>query len=382
MIRNDLGYSRRSAIAGGLALAIVPRAAMAAASFDTFVTDQMQAATIPGLAVGIARKGVVTFAKGYGLADIATRRPVGADTMFHIASITKTVTGSAIMQLVDSGLIALDDPVAPHLDFPIAGEGAERITFRHLLQHTSGISDDVYYEVDFRVRGKDSTLGLGEMVRGYLAPGGRYTGAGNVKSLPGARWSYSNMGFALLGYLFQRVCGQDLRIFTAEKMFRPLGLKRIAWALANTPEYLRATPYDVADGAPVAVEPAGFPDYSVGMIRASVGDLTQIVAAAANHGVSGRTRLLSAQANAQMLEMTKPADLPDWLTGQGLAWQEGALGGIPRPNHWGGDPGVLTMAYLDPATRTAVVLLSNLSATRESRDAMKAIAAKAFDHPA
>jgi hypothetical protein len=79
-----------------------------------------------------------------------------------------------------------------------------------------------------------------------------------------------------------------------------------------------------------------------------------------------------------MLDMRRPPGLPAWLTGQGLAWQQSPLAGVPLANHWGGDPGVFTMAYADPARRTGAAVLSNLSATPRSREALTSIAAAAM----
>lgn len=361
-----------AALAGGL----LPSSASAAPGFDAFVAGQMAMARIPGLALGIARDGAVSFTRAYGYADLERRRPATTDTMFHIASITKVITAQAVMLLVDQGRIALDDPIAPHLDFAILGERAPAITFRHLLMHLSGISDALYYEIDFRQRGADARMELGALLREYLVQGGRYARAGNLQHLPGTRWDYSNIGYALLGYLVGRIAGQDMRDLTRERLFGRLGLGHMAWSIAGTPARLRATPYDLVGGAVTPVEPVGFPDWPAGMVRASIDDLTLLLAAAANGGATRRARLSSAAVTAEMLRMQKPPGLPDWLTGQGLGWQQSLLDGVPRINHWGGDPGVFTMAYLDPARRTAIVVLSNLSATSESRTALKAIAAR------
>jgi len=217
---------------------------------------------------------------------------------------------------------------------------------------------------------------IGTLLRDYLAAGGRYARGGNLKQFPGVQWDYSNIGYALLGYLVGRIAGQDMRDLTRERLFRPLGLGHISWTISGTAAGLRATPYDLIEGAVTPVEPVGFPDWSTGMIRASVSDLTLLMAAAANGGAIRNARLLSETGMAEMLRMQKPPGLADWLTGQGLGWQQSLLDGVPRINHWGGDPGVFTMAYLDPARRTAIVILSNLSATRESRAALRAIATR------
>lgn len=371
--------SRRGFLGGSAAAvtgALLPSSARATLRFDSFVAEQMAAARIPGLALGIARDGTVSFTRAYGYADLERREPATADTMFHIASITKVITAQAVMLQVDAGRIALDDPIAPHLDFKILGEAAAAITFRHLLMHMAGISDAHYYEIDFRQRGRDARMEIGTLLRGYLAREGRYARAGNLKYPPGTRWDYSNIGYALLGYLVGRIAGQDMRELTRERLFRPLGLAHIAWTIAETPARLRATPYDLAGGAITPVEPVGFPDWPAGMIRASIGDLTLLMAAAANGGTARNERLLSEAGTVEMLGMHKPPGLPDWLTGQGLGWQQSLLDGVPRINHWGGDPGVFTMAYLEPARRTAIVILSNMSVTPESRTALKAIAAR------
>lgn len=244
--------TRRMVLGGvgtGLTLMLLPSRVHAAGDLDAVIRSQMAAASIPGLAVGIAREGEIVFARGYGFADLEHHRPVTTSTMFHIASITKTITALGLMLLVEQGRIALDEPVAPHLDFAISGPHGSAITFRQLLMHTSGISDDVYYQIDFRTPGADASMALETLLRGYLAQGGRYTGAGNVLREPSTHWNYSNMGYALLGYLAGRIAGKDMRTFIAKSLFRPLGLHRIAWTIADTPQHLRATPYDLVGDA-------------------------------------------------------------------------------------------------------------------------------------
>lgn len=374
--------TRRTALLGsgaGLALMLLPSRGHATDTLDVVIRRRMADARIPGLAVGIAREGEIVFARGYGFADLERRRAVTTDTMFHIASITKTITALGVMLLVEQGRITFDEPVAPHLDFAIADSKAKAITFRHLLMHTSGISDEVYYQVDFRTPGTDASMALATLLRGYLAQDGRYAGAGNVRSEPGTHWDYSNIGYALLGYLAGRIAGTDLRAFTAAHVFRPLGLRRIAWRIADTPARLRATPYDLVDDELRPVQPVGFPDWPAGMIRASVGDVALLAGAVANGGVARQKRLLSSAGSSEMLAMRRPAGIPNWLTGQGLGWQQSLLDGVPRINHWGGDPGVFTMAYVDPEKRISVVALSNTSGTPKCRDALKAIVAQSLE---
>ena len=373
---------RRRVLAAGLAIAALPGLARADA-LDAFVGEHMRAATIPGLAVGLARDGVVRLARGYGLADIATGRAVTADTRFHIASLTKTVTATAVMLLVEDGRLTLDAAIAPHLDFPVANPRHPEapITVRQLLTHTSSLSDARYYEIDFRTHGHDATQGLGDFLKAYLAPGGAAYAADGCFSAkaPGEAWGYSNVGYALLGYLAGRVGGEDLRDLTRRHLFAPLGLKRTTWTIAETPATQTATPYDTIDGVQTPVAPVGFPDWPVGMMRSSIADFTRFAAAAANGGTSGGVRILRPETMAAMVDMQTPVGLPDWLTGQGLGWMESTLEGEARPNHWGGDPGVFTAVYLDPARRAAVTVFTNATASAAARAALKAIAVRLFE---
>jgi CubicO group peptidase (beta-lactamase class C family) len=345
-----------------------------------FVVDQMRQANIPGLALGVACNGAVRLVQGYGHADIEHRRPVTTETMFHIASVTKTVTATAIMQLVDAGILGLDEPVGGHLDFPLRNPHHPdmSITFRHLLMHTSSISDANYYAIDFRQRGRDSTMSLAEFLKDYLAPDGQAYSKDTCFSqdMPGAAWDYSNVGYGLLGYLASRIAGQDMREQTRERIFRPLGMRHTSWTITGTPASLGATPYDDVDGVLTAVEPVGFPDWATGMLRSSIEDFTRFVAASANGGVSGSARIVSGPAMAQMLTMQTPPKLPDWLSGQGLGWAASKLDDRDMPNHWGGDPGVFTAVYIDPPNRTGVAIFTNATVSAARKTAVKNIASR------
>ena len=347
-------------------------------ALDTFVAAQMRAGAIPGLAIGIARAGRVLCTRGYGLADIADGRRVTTESMFHIASVTKTVTATGIMMLVEQGLIALDDPVNRHLDFAVANPAASGvpITVRQLLMHTSSLSDETYYKVDFRTPGQDASVPLDQFLKNYLVPGGaHYTAAGSYSAAtPGQAYDYSNVGYGLLGYLGERVVGMDFRTYLDQHLFQRLDMKRPSWTIAGVPSHLRVVPYEPTDDGPRPVAAVGSPDWPGSMIRTSISGLMPFVAAAANGGVAGRTRMLGAAAMAQMLEMHAPAGLPSWLTGQGLAWMESPEAEARRINHWGGDPGVFTAAYLDPAATTGIAIFTNITATTASKAAIKALA--------
>jgi len=376
--------SRRAFLGAGLSTLLLPSVTSAddllssSLGLESFIQNEMRKAKIPGLAAGIARDGVVQFARGYGLADIAEHRAVTANTMFHIASVTKTVTATMIMRLAERGKLALDEPISRHLDFPVVNPRFPdtAITFRQLLTHTSSISDARYYEIDFRENGRDANLTLRDFLKQYLAPGGsNYSETGCFSAArPGAAWDYCNVGFGLLGHLAGRIGGMDMREQTRRDIFTPLGMEHTSWTIKDTPQLLSAVPYDRVDSALMPVKPVGFPDWPAGMLRSSISDFMKFVAASANGGRVSDVELLGTAAMAQMLDMRAPASLPEWLSGQGLGWMASPLAGQVRPNHWGGDPGVFTAVYLAPVTRSGVAIFTNTGASAESRTALKNIA--------
>ncbi|WP_332851983.1 serine hydrolase domain-containing protein [Duganella sp. S19_KUP01_CR8] len=380
--------SRRAFLGAGLSAFLLPAVAAEknlappTSDLESFIRNEMRTANIPGLAAGFARDGVVKFAQGYGMADIATRRAVTADTMFHIASVTKVVTATMIMRLAERNKLALDESIAAHLDFPVFNPRFRdtAITFRQLLTHTSSISDARYYEIDFRQHGHDADQPLSDFLKQYLTPDGvNYSEAKCFSTAPPAStWHYSNVGFALLGHLAGRIGGVDMREQTRRDIFAPLAMDHTSWTIKDTPKLRSAEPYDLVDGALLAVKPVGFPDWPVGMLRSSIGDFMKFIAASANAGHSGGVNVLGASAMAQMLEMQTPAGLPTWLSGQGLGWMESPLGGQAMPNHWGGDPGVFTAVYLNPVTRSGVAVFTNVSASAENKTAVKNIANRLF----
>ncbi|WP_324699459.1 serine hydrolase domain-containing protein [Novosphingobium sp. RL4] len=388
-----VSLNRRAFLTGAVATMATPALGAAAAlditadngRLDAFLKEQLRNGAFPGMAVGIARAGKVVLTRGYGFANVAQRRPVTTDTMFHLASVTKTVTATAIMMLVEAGRIELDAPVNRYLDFEVLNPAHPHaaITARHLLMHVSGISDETYYKVDFRTVGKDSSLPLGTFLKDYLLPDGRhYSVTGSFSpAAPGANYDYCNVGYALLGYLVERVADEDLRVFTQARMFDPLGMRQVSWTIAGVPKALMATPYDIVDDRIVPTEPVGFPDFPVGMLRASIAGFMPFVAAAANRGAAGPAQILTATDQAEMLTMHVPQGLPDWVTGQGLGWMESSALGKRRINHWGGDPGVFTAVYLDPASTTGVAIFTNGSATPASKTAIKAIAERLLTGP-
>ncbi|HET6897843.1 MAG TPA: serine hydrolase domain-containing protein, partial [Vicinamibacteria bacterium] len=163
---------------------------------------------IPGLTLGVVRDGHLVRAEGYGLANVELDAPATPRTMFQSGSVGKQFTAALVLLLAADGRLGLDDPVAKRLpEAPAAWKG---ITIRHLLTHTSGIAeytDRIDLRRDYT---EDQLL--------------RMAGERPLDFAPGARWSYSNTAYAVLGVLIHRASGRFYGDLLRERIFEPLGM--------------------------------------------------------------------------------------------------------------------------------------------------------------
>lgn len=180
---------------------------LAAESVDQYVQSQMRKQKIPGLSLAIVRNGTLIESKGYGFSNLELQVPVKPETIFQSGSLGKQFTATAVMLLVEEGKIHLDDSVASY--FPGSPDSWKKITIRHLLTHTSGIPDYTEHQVDFR---KDYTEDDLLKVLQQLP----------LDFQPGEKWSYSNSGYMLLGFLIHKVSGKFYGDLLQERVFGPL----------------------------------------------------------------------------------------------------------------------------------------------------------------
>ncbi len=178
------------------------------ASVDEYVRSEMKTQQIPGLSLAVIKNGQIILARGYGLANVELQVPVRPDTIFQSGSMGKQFTATAVMMLVEEGKLDLDDKITKY--FPDSPEAWHKITVRHLLTHTSGMTD---YPSDFDLR-RDYTED--ELVQ-------------RIKTItlafhPGEKWSYSNLAYVMLGVLIHKVSGKFYGDFLQERVFTPLGM--------------------------------------------------------------------------------------------------------------------------------------------------------------
>lgn len=326
------------------------------AVLEALILDSMQTKHIPGLQAAIVKDGNLYWSGSFGLADPSLGVPVEESTLFMLASISKTVTGTALMQLVDEQLVGLDDPVNDHLPFAVQHPtfpGTD-ITVRMLLTHTSGLRDN--WGVMPYSSG-DPTYPLQDYLHDYLTPGGAiYNPNQNFHAWePGSSYSYCNNGLALVGLIVQHVTGTAFPQRCASHVFAPLGMTNSAWFLSDLDPTQVAMPCRWNGSAYVSYGHYGYSDYPSGQLRTSAVQLARFLAMAIQQGEYDGATLLQPATSAAMQTVQLPAIDPR----QGLVWYSWVSGGRLVWGHGGGDQGVTTEMWFDPATGIGVVVLTN-----------------------
>lgn len=304
-----------------------------AGQVDALFADYAGAAT-PGAAVLVVRNGERVFERGYGSANLETGAPVDAATNFRLASITKQFTATAIMLLVEDGLLDVDAELRTL--FPEFNEYAEGITIRHILQHQSGMPD---YEpmvpdgATEQVYDADVLRMMAQAEQGYFAPGEDYR--------------YSNSGYAVLAMLVEKLSGMSFPMFLNARIFTPLRMRNtVAFVNGQNSVSSRALGYTVTDAG---VEETDQSLYSAvlgdGGVYSSLHDLYLWDQALYTD------RLLPADVRAQMLTPS--------LENYGFGWRIDRYKGRLRYHHSGSTSGFRNFMQQFPDEGLTVIVLTN-----------------------
>ncbi len=319
------------------------------------IESRMRAAGVPGVAIGIVGVHGTVYARGFGTtrAGGAGGDPITPATCFRIASVTKPLTGTMLIRLVERHLLDLDAPLTAYLpDLHMSVPGAEEnISLRSLLSHTSGLPLQHDY---------CAPLGHGsleEFVRVHLA------GVPLVVP-PGAFWSYSNPGFSVAGHLAEVVTGKSYVELMRELVFDPLEMRATTFDPARAPMHSLAMPHTVgANGqteplAETIDNPAGYP---YGFAYSTVDDLARFAAMYLGMGLVRGERLigpiyLDSMETPQVNLYT--ANEKAW----GLGWSIERYKGVRVIGHSGAITGYRSRIDLAPDDDLAVLVLCNSDA--------------------
>jgi CubicO group peptidase (beta-lactamase class C family) len=315
--------------------------------------------------------GKVVWMKGYGHADQAKRVPFTPDTVMNIGSISKTVTGVALMRAVQEGRVSLDADVNTYLPFTVVNPHfpKERITLRQLATHTSGITDRWAIYKDTYHYGDDAPEPLGAFLESYFVPGGTSYAAENfLAKKPGTYREYSNIGAALAGYIVELATGEKLSDYTRRSIFTPLGMRNTGWSLSQMDKSLHSTLYVAQDGMTIPIPSYALTTYPDGGLRTSVSDLSRLFVALLNDGVYEGVRVLDKRSVDEMLrfhytEANKPDNVNLKEKNSGIFWS--TKFNVTLMGHGGSDPGVKTEMLSSLSRDVGVIVFANTSVSGE-----------------
>lgn len=310
-----------------------------AGQIEAVVTQGCQQSGVPGYAICVAKEGRIIYSAGFGLADIEARRPATPETIFGLASLTKTFTALALLALVDQGKIGLDDTVDQYL--PKVCNEWKKLTIRQLASMTAGmrkgIPEETEWSREMRTLEKQPLL-----------------------FIPGTNYEYSNPSYRLIGTIIEKVTGQNYLTVVQSLITQPLNMYS-----TNIPENLYQTGlvsqgYTNDKGASplrrVEYKPTAL-SYTAGMLFSNVVDLTRYSQA-----------LLDGQIISKAAFQTYWYDRPDVFNGKPAVWAFGwgskrapKFGGQRRVSMNGGDPAISSTIILLPESKVSIVCLSNLN---------------------
>ena len=321
---------------------------------STFLAEMKPA----GLAVGIISNRGFRYVATHGSAHCGSSRKITPSTVFHLASITKTFTGVAVMQLVERGVFALNDPVSKHLNsFKLDDPRYRDITIRQLLNHSSGLPHAETYNWDKPQTGDSALIKYVFSIRSL-----------QLQFNPGDRWSYSDVGYEILGALISQTTGMSFEEYIDRNILRPVGMKNSTLLLTRVTKDRLAAPHTPDSGRAVIsdVYPYNREHAPSSTMHADIRD----VLLWAETLLPSRTRKVAAILPRSVLEEM-------WRPTLRVELPEDAIAGIPHHLaigltfftweqeghrviwHGGDDVGFSTSLMIAPDDGVAVAVLSN-----------------------
>jgi D-alanyl-D-alanine carboxypeptidase len=308
-----------------------------------------------GATVGVVSGAELVWTKSYGYADMEKKTPATKDTVYRIGSITKQFTGLMLLQLVEAGKVRLSDPVEKY--FPEVNKvegrfaGAPPITLVQLATHTSGMGREPA-DLQTYLKGPVSEW---EKVMIAALPRTKYDFE------PGARFSYSNIGYAILGAALSRAAGQSYVEHGSQKIFAPLGMTHTAFEPNEKIKPDLAKGYGV-QGAKVDAETPEREHqgrgYKVpnGAMYTTVGDLARFLAFELGHGPASVLRKETLEDNFKRVNSASG----DLTSGYGIGFAVERHGSLIAYGHGGSVAGYLAGAFVDRASGVGVIVLRNV----------------------
>lgn len=262
------------------------------AEIDRYITEETKGGAVPGIAISITQKNDVLLAKGFGTDSLGA--PVTESTPFQIASLSKSFTALAVLQLVDQGLLELDDTVVSHLpDFHLADPRGVDITVRQVLNQTSGLADSTSPDMS-RIQPQSLTEAVAGLSDVRLA------------ASPGAQWNYHNPNYEIAARLVEVVSGMPFDRYMDQHVFGPAQMDSTVTETTDSDRIPGlADGHIIVFGAAVRAHGPGYFVVGGGGVVTNAADMTTWLMLNAN---GGRT--------ADGVSLVSPSSFAEWHTAQ------------------------------------------------------------------
>ena len=350
--------------------------------FDLKMLILIKLALYPSLSACIINDDEVTWSNGYGFYDLDNRKAASENTIYNIASISKTITGTALMQLYDQGLFDLDEDVNNYLPFNLRNPNFpdDPITFRMLLSHSSSLNREStdYYWLNFSADPPFSFYPY-PWLEEHLIPGGKWYNSDRWSSTyrPGEYSMYANINFDIVCYLVELISEENFLDYCKENIFYPLEMYNTSFNLSELNIDNVAIPYHYHNGEYLQINELSYmlgeftpPDkywrmrmYPAGGLYTTVSDLSHFFIAHMNGGVYNEVRILEEETVEEMHRIQPPGNYdPNTDSYYGLAWTIGINPSgfnVNITGHGGGIHGVHTWMYYIPSENIGVVYFTN-----------------------
>ncbi len=348
---------------------------------------------INGFAVAMVDKNEILYTKGFGYSNVETKEKYTKNTVQHIASVSKTLIGIALMKAKEMGKLNLDDPIQDYLSFKVINPNYpnEIITIRHLATHTSGINDTEQYmdrawilsenqdltnvSTDYpeqQLNPSEKDIPMEEYLKGYLEVDGLYYQKENYTNFKtGERYNYSNIGATLCALVIEKATGRAFDSFTKEHILRPLDMSSTGWSLENVDITKHSKLYRNDNSVLPFYTAITYPD---GMLISSSSDMAKYLAELIK-GYNGEGTLLSKEAYKELFK----EQLNETHFAEGERNEENPYDGDYSPaifighsalgfiGHSGGDAGVATWMYFDKEEKTGRYIVINCDMGNDER---------------
>lgn len=339
---------------------------------DAQINQLMESKYLPGVSTVIVKDGEVVWMNSYGYANTDSKAKYTNTTSQMLASVSKTFTGMALLQLAEAGKFNLDDPINNYISSAINVPGHENtpITFKMLLTHTASINDSAVMDNFYNWSG-DPTISIKDCVEGYFLAGGAYYNASEnfLTDQPGTGFKYSNMGTTLEAYLVEVISEMSFNDFCKEYIFDKLCMTNTHWYFEEYSDVSQlANPHDNVNSTYTVVPHYGFADFPNGGLKSNVTDLANLMIAILGNGIINDNRFLKAETVDAMFT----GQIPNIDQGDmGLQFYQEEFNvnqqSIPLWGHGGEEKGVKTEMYFDHQENMGIAVLGN------SRNSVKEI---------